>query len=75
MTVARIYAVKRKFDQSRPVMVKANTQAQALRHVMRSTHEVTVASALDVAEHMGDGYKIDDATAEPEPTTEAIEKE
>ncbi len=67
MSTARIYSVKKKFGPAHPVLVKAHSQAQALRHVMRNTYSVTAASALDVADYMGNGYKVEDAT---ESTTE-----
>lgn len=36
-------------------LVRANTQAQALAHVVKLTHTVQVASANDVASLMGSG--------------------
>ncbi len=52
------------------MLVKATNQAQALRHVARSIYSVRAATALEVAEEMQAGQKVEDATAEPEPTTE-----
>lgn len=43
-------------------LVKATNQAQALRHVARSIYTVRAASALEVAEEMEAGQKIEDAT-------------
>lgn len=45
-------------------LVKASTQAQALRFVARDKFAVEVASAVRVAELMADGAKVLDATAE-----------
>ena len=66
-TTARIYLVQNKAGGFS--MVKAVNQTQALRHVARNTYTVTVASALSVAENMQSGMQVEDATAEPEPTT------
>ncbi len=66
--VARIYhVISTKGDSS---LVKATNQAQALRHVARHTFSVKAATALEVAEQMAGGMKVEDATAEPESTTE-----
>ena len=66
----RIYTVTNSTAKTTQ-MVKAHTPAQALRHVARHVYSVTVASAIDVADHMADGWKIEDATAEPEPAATA----
>lgn len=52
------------------MLVKATNQAQALRHVARSIYSVRAATALEVAEEMQAGQKVEDATAEPETTAE-----
>lgn len=44
-------------------LVKATNQAQALRHVARRIYTVRAASALEVAEQMEAGQKIEDGTA------------
>lgn len=68
MTAARIYIVTAANGDS--MLVKATNQAQALRHVARSIYTVRAATALEVAEEMGAGQKIEDATTEPATTTE-----
>lgn len=68
MSQQRIYIVGA--NDRTQVLVKATNQAQALRHVARNTYQVRVASALEVADHMGAGGTIGDATKEPESTTE-----
>ncbi len=68
----RIYAIKPIASDGRTVMVKAANQAQALRHVARHTYRVSVASAVDVADHMADGWKIEDATRD-EPQADILE--
>lgn len=63
-TQARIYHVIGTNGDS--ALVKATNQAQALRHIAKSSYTVKVASALEVAEQMEGGMKIDDATKEAE---------
>ncbi len=65
---ARIYSITSTITNTTR-MVKAHTPAQALRHVARNVYSVSVASAIDVADHMADGWKVEDATAEPEAAT------
>ena len=65
---ARIYIVTAANGDS--MLVKATNQAQALRHVAKSIYTVRAATALEVAEEMQAGQKIEDATKEPESTTE-----
>lgn len=71
-TAARIYIVTKEKDGPTcgRQLVKANNQAQALRHVAKSTYTVRAATALEVAEEMQAGQKVVDATAETESTTE-----
>lgn len=47
------------------MLVKATNQAQALRYVARSIYSVRAATALEVAEEMEAGRKVEDATREP----------
>ena len=68
MSTKRIYAIQAANGDM--MMVKATNQAQALRHVAKSIYTVTVASAVDVAEHLECGQKIEDATKEVITTTE-----
>lgn len=46
-------------------LVKATNQAQALRHVARQVFTIKPATALEVADRMADGIKVEDATKEP----------
>lgn len=69
MSQQRIYIVTAANGDS--MLVKATNQAQALRHVARSIYTVRAATALEVAEEMQAGQKVEDATAEPESTQES----
>jgi hypothetical protein len=60
MSEVRIYIVQALNGDA--VLVKATNQAQALRHIARSIYTVRAASALEVAEEMEAGQKIEDAT-------------
>ncbi len=66
MTTARIYSVTKSNVDAMPqvTLVKANSQAQALRHVARSIYSVRPATALEVAHHMQSGMTFADATAD-----------
>lgn len=59
----RVYAVE---TEDELTLVTANTQAQALNHVVKTTYKVRPASALDVVEYMNAGGKVEDATASPD---------
>jgi len=63
VTAARIYAVTGPAGER--VLVKAKSQAQALRHVTAKLFAVRVASALDVADYVAAGGALADATVEP----------
>ncbi len=63
MSTARIYMVTAQNADS--MLVKATNQAQALRYVARSIYSVRAATALEVAEEMEAGRKVEDATREP----------
>ena len=56
----RIYAVE---TEDEVTLVKAETQAQALNHVIKSQYKVRVASAVDVVEYMQAGGTVEDAGA------------
>lgn len=58
---ARIYMVQALNGDA--MLVKATNQAQALRHVARTIYTVRVPTALEVAEEMAVGQKIEDATS------------
>lgn len=60
MSAERVYAV---CDGVKTRLVRASTQAQALRHVARDTFTVAVASALETAELMNLGVKLEAAAA------------
>lgn len=61
----RIYIVT---DKAAKVdfLIKATSQAQAVRHVARMQFDVSVASAVDVADKLTAGVKLEDA-GEPKP--------
>ena len=44
-------------------LVKADTQSQALNHIIKSAYAVRVASAMDVLEYMQQGGVVEDALA------------
>lgn len=60
----RIYKVETNEELT---LVKAETQSQALNHVIKSTYKVSVAQALDVVEYMQQGGEVEDATGEKAP--------
>ena len=62
---ARIYRVIDKHN-IKTTMVKATSQAQALRHVAKNRFAIDVPSALDVADYLTAAGTIEDATTEPE---------
>lgn len=61
----RIYIVT---DKAAKVdfLIKATSPAQAVRHVARMQFDVSVASAVDVADKLTAGVKLEDA-GEPQP--------
>lgn len=63
MSVNRIYIVTA--PDGAVVLVKASNQAQALRHVAKAAYTVRYATSVEVADHMGAGVKVHDATREP----------
>lgn len=63
MSTARIYLIQA--SNADVMLIKATNQAQALRHVARSIYTVRPATALEVAENMETGLKVEDATREP----------
>lgn len=46
-------------------LVRANTQAQAVRHVTKERFEVTVADQETIVFMVGNGSRVEDAAAEP----------
>lgn len=60
----RIYTVNNKADGSRRLVMAMNP-AQALRHVAHAQYEVKSTTAVEVAELMGSGAKVE-AAGEPE---------
>lgn len=73
MSAARIYAVEEDNVGGVTRLVKATNQAQALRHVARDRFDVRVASALEVADLMASGVKVQDATRD-DPQQDLIEQ-
>jgi len=71
---ARIYAVSNKADGSKR-LVKAGTPAQAMRHVANALFDVKTVTALQVAELLSGGVKLENAAQEPEPTDQKEEVE
>lgn len=62
--MARIYAVE---TDETIAMVKADSQAQALNHVIKSTYKVRIATAVDVVEYMQAGGTVEDVSVSPAP--------
>lgn len=61
MTPKRIYEVTHK-PSAEPRLVRATNQAQALRHVVRDTHEVAVASQDRLVALVQQGRKVEEAS-------------
>lgn len=62
-TPTRIYTVKRK-DAQKPRLVRATTQAQALRHVALDEYAVEVAGQDELVRALHDGVDVETATTE-----------
>jgi hypothetical protein len=58
--VKRLYLVESKQGGKRH-LVKASSQAQALRHVVKSHYDVSVAASLDVAAFLTEGGALEDS--------------
>jgi hypothetical protein len=58
--VSRIYTIKGKADGA-PRLVMAANPSQALRHVASAQYEVKAAGALEVADLMSGGAKVEKA--------------
>jgi hypothetical protein len=69
MSAQRIYIVSDN-DTTGARLVKATSQAQAIRHVAESRYNVEVASAMDVADMMVSGITVENASAKPAESTE-----
>jgi hypothetical protein len=63
-TQQRIYKISDKAGITQ--LVKASTQAQALRFAARGQFAIDVASGIDVADLMSAGLKVADASGEEE---------
>lgn len=62
MSVKRIYLVKPTDSElGKPRLIRAATQAQALRHATNTTLACSVASTDEVAQLVGDGVKVESA--------------
>jgi hypothetical protein len=57
----RIYVVENDESVS---LVRAGSSSKALRHVIQTNYKVHIASADEVAEYMGMGAVVEDATGE-----------
>lgn len=60
-TPSRIYTVNRKADNTTR-LVRATSQAQALRHVALDEYTVDVASQTDIVDSLGNGVQVEIAT-------------
>lgn len=63
----RIYKIE---TDEELTLVKADTQTQALNHVVKGKYAVSVASALDVVDYMGQGGVVEDALPDAKEPTE-----
>ena len=64
MATTRIYVVRDTANESKR-LVRASTQAQAIRHVVKDRFEVTVADQETLVFMMSNGAMVEDAAAEP----------
>ena len=64
MATTRIYVVRDTANESKR-LVRASTQAQAIRHVVKDRFEVTVADQETLVFMMSGGAKVEDAAVEP----------
>lgn len=64
-TPSRIYAVFE--DGEAKSLVRARSQAEAIRHCTANRFEAIVADQDHLVRLLGDGIKVDDATSDPEP--------
>lgn len=71
MSNERIYTVTGPGESVR--LVKATNQAQAIRHVARNTFQVEVASAVQVADLMIAGTKVEQSSIEPQQALPGVE--
>lgn len=62
-TEQRIYKV---INKDKSFLVQATSQAQALRHIASRHYTIEVAKAIDVAQMMSYGAKVEIATLLPE---------
>lgn len=58
----RIYVVMN--DAGDPFLVKASSQAQALRHIAGRYYSVRIAKTTEVVDLMSKGTKVEDAKSE-----------
>ena len=59
----RLYVVKpgEAVQQTTPRLIRATSQASALRHATKGLYDVAAATTEDVANLMADGVKVEDA--------------
>lgn len=63
----RIYSVE---TDEELTLVKAETQTQALNHVIKGKYKVSTANAMDVVDYMSQGGKVEDACGDKTPPEE-----
>ena len=63
---SRIYVVTNRGDDTQR-LVRAHTQAQAIRHVVADQFRAQVAGQETIVEHLTGGGVVLDATRDPEP--------
>ena len=66
MAATRIYAVTDTENED-VALVRASTQAQAIRHVVKHRFDVAVADQEQLVDLLSRGYLVKDATGEDEP--------
>lgn len=69
----RIYAIKNK-ETAETRLVLAITASQAVRHIVDGEYEIKPCSAVDVAHHMAEGVKLEEAGADQLPLPIDAEK-
>lgn len=58
----RVYSVE---DDTSLTLVIAESQTQALNHVVKTKYKVAIASSMDVVDYMGKGGVVETAGATP----------
>lgn len=64
----RIYVVRCKLEgHTTPRLVEATSASQAIRHCVGENYSAASATAKDIAEHMGNGLKVERAASNERP--------